>query len=113
MLFTFGAPAHILENGRKMTMKKTLSMLIAVLMLVSVFSGTVLFTGVAKEAATKSVNYEYVQLNGVQNWTASDVSSLTTFGASFACLIEFFCCLIPNGTSKICITSAKRRSAKR
>ena len=58
-------------------MKKTLSMLIAAFMLVSVFSGAVLFSGSAEA-------YEYVQLNGVQNWTASDVASMATFGASYA-----------------------------
>ncbi|MBO4584075.1 MAG: metallophosphoesterase, partial [Clostridia bacterium] len=65
-------------------MKKTLSMLIVVFMLIGMFSGAVLFTGSAAETATQAFSYTYVQLNGVQNWTASDVASLTTFGANFA-----------------------------
>ncbi|MBR4439642.1 MAG: metallophosphoesterase [Clostridia bacterium] len=65
-------------------MKKTLSMLIAVFMLIGMFSGAVLFTGSAAETATQAFSYTYVQLNGVQNWTAEDVANLNEYGASFA-----------------------------
>ena len=79
-------------------MKKTLSMLIAVFMLIGMFSGAVLFTGAA---ATQTVSYNYVQLNGVQNWTAEDVASLTRFGANFAISDKG---LIGNATQSIELT---------
>ncbi|MBO4935101.1 MAG: metallophosphoesterase [Clostridia bacterium] len=61
-------------------MKKTLSTLLALCMLIGLLSGVVLFSSAAKT----DDSYTYVQLTGVQDWTASDVASLTTFGADFA-----------------------------
>ena len=61
-------------------MKKTLSTLLAVCMLIGIFSGVVLFSSAAKT----DDSYTYVQLTGVQDWTASDVASMVTFGASYA-----------------------------
>ena len=78
-------------------MKKTLSTLLAVCMLIGLLSGMVLFSSAAKT----DDSYTYVQLTGVQDWTASDVASLTTFGANFALSDK---ALVGNATQSVELT---------